>query len=117
MSPGPFDHMSFYFFYIFHNCWWRGYPWLNSLFNSCLLNNLFYKHHSLHIFLLSYIILLVKACGLPLRGPRLRPVPGIRRLGACSSLPFIMIRGPNLVHPLLMILSSAAIVCSWPGDA
>ena len=39
------------------------------------------------------------------------------RLGACSFWPLIMIRGPNFSQALLMILSSAAIVSSWPGDA
>ena len=58
-----------------------------------------------------------RACGLPLLGPRLRPVPGILRLGACSLEPLIAIRGPKRSHPLLMILSSAAMVSSWPGDA
>ena len=58
-----------------------------------------------------------RACGLPLLGPCLRPDPGIRRLGAWSLSPLIYIRGPNLDHPLLMILSSAAMVCSWPGLA
>ena len=42
---------------------------------------------------------------------------GSVRLGACSFWPLIMIRGPNLVQALDMILSSAAMVCSWPGDA
>ena len=39
------------------------------------------------------------------------------RLGACSFWPLIMIRGPKRSHPLLMILSSAAIVASCPGAA
>ena len=42
---------------------------------------------------------------------------GSLRLGACSSRPSIRIRGPNLVQALLMILSSAAMVCSWGPDA
>ena len=39
------------------------------------------------------------------------------RLGACSFWPLIMIRGPNFSQALLMILSSAAMVSSWPGAA
>ena len=39
------------------------------------------------------------------------------RLGACSFWPLIMIRGPNFSQLLLMILSSAAMVSSWPGLA
>ena len=48
------------------------------------------------------------ACGLCL---------GAWRLGACSFWPLIMIRGPNFSHPLLMILSSAAMVCSCGPEA
>ena len=57
------------------------------------------------------------ACGLPFLGPCLRPDPGIRRLGAWSFWPLIMIRGPCLAHPLLMILSSSAMVDSCCGVA
>ena len=39
------------------------------------------------------------------------------RLGACSFWPSILIRGPKRSQLLLMILSSAAMVCSWPGAA
>jgi len=42
---------------------------------------------------------------------------GSLRLGACSLWPLIQILGPKRSQLLLMILSSAAIVCSWPGDA
>ena len=42
---------------------------------------------------------------------------GSLRLGACSLWPLIMIRGPKRSQLLLMILSSAAMVVSWPGDA
>ena len=58
-----------------------------------------------------------RACGLPLLGPCLRPVPGTVRLGACSLEPLITIRGPCLAPPLLMTLSSAAMVCSCGPDA
>ena len=80
------------------------------------------EKHQTRTSILSYNIpgplsMLLEACGLPLRGPRLRPDPGILRLGACSLAPLIMIRGPNLVQSLDMILSSAAMVCSWPGLA
>ena len=57
------------------------------------------------------------ACCLPFRGPCLRPDPGILRLGAFTCWPLIMIRGPNFSHPLDMILSSAAMVSSWAGEA
>ena len=57
------------------------------------------------------------ACGLPFLGPCLRPDPGILRLGACSFWPLIFIRGPKRSQLLLIILSSAAMVSSWPGDA
>jgi len=39
------------------------------------------------------------------------------RLGACSFWPSIRIRGPKRSQLLLMILSSAAMVSSWPGAA
>ena len=42
---------------------------------------------------------------------------GSCRLGACSLSPLILIRGPNLVQALLMILSSAAMVSSCGPDA
>jgi len=42
---------------------------------------------------------------------------GSLRLGACSLWPLIQILGPNFSQLLAMILSSAAMVCSWPGDA
>ena len=58
-----------------------------------------------------------RACGLPLLGPCLRPVPGILRLGACSLWPLIQILGPNFSQAFDMILSSAAMVASWPDDA
>ena len=48
---------------------------------------------------------------------RLWLVPGILRLGACTCCPLIFIRGPNFSQALLMILSSAAMVVSWPGEA
>ena len=52
-------------------------------------------------------------CGWPFRGPRLVLAdPGILRLGACSFWPLIMIRGPCLVQPLLIIFNSNAIVAS-----
>ena len=63
------------------------------------------------------MVKLWRACGLPLLGPRLRPVPGIRRLGAWSLAPLISIRGPYLVHSLDIILSSVAMVASCCGDA
>jgi len=47
----------------------------------------------------------------------LRLVPSTRRLGACSLSPLILIRGPNFSQALLMILSSAAMVSSWAGEA
>ena len=43
--------------------------------------------------------------------------PWILRLGACSFWPLIVIRGPNLVQALLMILSSVAMVRSCGPDA
>ena len=49
------------------------------------------------------------ACGLRL--------PGIVRLGACSSFPLITIRGPCFSQLLLMIFSSSAMVDSCAGDA
>ena len=52
--------------------------------------------------------LLLVACGL---------CRGSLRLGACSFLLLIKIRGPNLAQPLLMILSSAAMVSSCGPDA
>ena len=58
-----------------------------------------------------------RACGLPLRGPCLRPVPGIVRLGAWSLEPLIAIRGPCLAQPLLMIFKSSAMVASCGLDA
>jgi len=42
---------------------------------------------------------------------------GSWRLGACSSWPLILIRGPYFSQLLLMILSSVAMVSSWPEDA
>ena len=42
---------------------------------------------------------------------------GSLRLGACSLWPLIQILGPNFSQLLAMILSSAAMVSSWPGDA
>ena len=39
------------------------------------------------------------------------------RLGACSFLPLITIRGPCLAHPLLMIFKSSAMVESCGPDA
>ena len=47
----------------------------------------------------------------------LRLDPGIRRLGAWTCWPLIFIWGPNFSQALLMILSSAVMVVSWPGDA
>ena len=41
----------------------------------------------------------------------------IRSCGGCTACLLIRIRGPNFSQLLLMILSSAAMVCSWPGDA
>ena len=46
-----------------------------------------------------------------------RLILGSLRLGACSFWPLIAIRGPKRSQLLLMILSSAAMVSSWPGDA
>ena len=40
-----------------------------------------------------------------------------RSCGFGTGLPLIVIRGPCLFHPLAMILSSSAMVCSWPVDA
>ena len=58
---------------------------------------------------------------------RLRVVPVARLLlssvgvilsfGGSTACPLIAIRGPNFSHPLLMILSSAAMVSSWAGEA
>jgi len=58
---------------------------------------------------------------------RLRVVPVARLLlssvgvilsfGGSTACPLIAIRGPNFSQSLLMILSSAAMVCSWAGDA
>ena len=59
-----------------------------------------------------------RACGLPLRGPRLVLAdPGILRLGACSFWPLISIRGPCLAQLLLMIFKSSAMVESCGPDA
>ena len=59
-----------------------------------------------------------RACGLPLRGPRLLLAdPGTLRLGACSFWPLIAIRGPCLVQPLAMIFNSKAMVTSCCGVA
>ena len=44
-------------------------------------------------------------------------VRGSLRLGACSFWPLITIRGPKRSHPLLMILSSAAMVWSCGPEA
>ena len=41
----------------------------------------------------------------------------VRRLGACSSWPLILIRSPNFSQPLLMIFSSRPMVVSCAGDA
>ena len=46
-----------------------------------------------------------------------RLILGSLRLGACSFWPLIVIRGPKRSQLLLMILSSAAMVCSWGPDA
>ena len=43
--------------------------------------------------------------------------PWILRLGACSFWPLIVIRGPCLAHPLLMIFKSSAMVSSCGPDA
>ena len=44
-------------------------------------------------------------------------VPCSLRLGALSFWPLIMIRGPCLAHPLLMIFKSSAMVESCGPDA
>ena len=44
-------------------------------------------------------------------------LPSMRSAGASSARLLIIIRGPNLSQLLAMILSSAAMVSSWPGDA
>jgi len=44
-------------------------------------------------------------------------LPSMRSAGASSARLLIMIRGPNFSQLLLIILSSAAMVCSWPGLA
>ena len=67
------------------------------------------------LYYINVVILWLVACCLRLEACRL-PL-GILRLGACSSLPLIVIRGPYLAQALLMILSSAAMVCSCGPDA
>ena len=56
-----------------------------------------------------------RACGLLLKACRL--YRGSLRLGACSLEPLIQILGPKRSQLLLMILSSAAMVSSWAGEA
>jgi hypothetical protein len=54
--------------------------------------------------------LLLEACSLLLEALTLS-------LGASTGCPSILIFGPNFSQLLAMILSSAAMVVSWPGDA